>query len=157
MANLGDFDASRVDPTNPFDPLPPGKYKAQIVQSEWRATKDGAGSYLWLELDVLEGEHRGRKLWDRLNLNNSNVQAVEIAQRTLSAICHAIGKLKVSDSADLHLVPMLVDVAVRPPKDGYDASNRIRYLLRDPAPPALADPMPSPGDNGGAQTPPWKR
>ena len=89
MAKLGTtFDASSVDPTMPFEVLPPGRYLVQIVTSEMRPTKDGAGQYLWLELDVLEGECQGRKLFDRLNLVNPNPTAVEIAQRTLSAICH---------------------------------------------------------------------
>ena len=30
------FDASSVEPTTPYDLLPPGKYKAQIVESEMR-------------------------------------------------------------------------------------------------------------------------
>ena len=131
MGNLGDFDATRVAPAAPFEPLPPGKYRVQIVQSEMRATKDGSGAYLWLELDVIEGEHWGRKLFDRLNLSNSNPLTVEIAQRQLSSICHAIGKLQVSDSPELHLIPMWVQVRVRPPKGEYDASNVIRYVKRD--------------------------
>jgi hypothetical protein len=160
MANLGDFDASRVDPATPFEPLPPGKYKVQITQSEMRPTKDGSGSYLWLELDVLEGEHAGRKLFDRLNLNNSNPQTVEIAQRTLSSICYAVGRLKVSDSSDLHLIPMTVDVRVRPPKGEYDASNRIRYLRRDEPPAAdmaWRAPTVTPVTTAAPQTAPWKR
>ena len=63
-----------------------------------RPTKDGGGQYLWLELDVLEGPLAGRKLFDRLNLVNASAQTVEIAQRTLSAICHATGRLQVQDS-----------------------------------------------------------
>jgi hypothetical protein len=36
---------------------------------------------------------QGRKIFDRLNLVNAEPdQAVEIAQRTLSAICHATGQ-----------------------------------------------------------------
>jgi hypothetical protein len=71
MARLGEtFDASTVEPNKPFEPLPPGRYVVQIVNSEMRPTKDGMGQYLWLELDVLEGAHAGRKLFDRLNLVN---------------------------------------------------------------------------------------
>ena len=65
MANLGTtFDATNIEPAKPFEVLPPGKYPAQIVNSETRVTKDGTGQYLWLELDVLEGPHKGRKLFD---------------------------------------------------------------------------------------------
>ena len=93
-----------------------------------RPTKDGGGQYLWLELDVLEGPLAGRKLFDRLNLVNASAQTVEIAQRTLSAICHATGRLQVQDSAELHLIPMIADVTIKPPKNGYGESNKVHYL-----------------------------
>lgn len=138
MANIGNFDASTVDPTKPIDLLPPGKYVVQIVASEMRVTKDGMGQYLWLELDVLEGECAGRKLFDRLNLVNNNPSTVEFAQRTLSAICHATGRMQVQDSEELHLIPMLADVKVQPPKNGYGESNSVRYVALEQGAPAPA-------------------
>ena len=67
MASLGQiFDASSVDPTSGYDVLPPAKYLAQIVNSEMRATKDGLGQYLFLEVDVIDGPYAWRKLFDRL-------------------------------------------------------------------------------------------
>jgi hypothetical protein len=156
MAKLGTtFDASSVDPTMPFEVLPPGRYLVQIVTSEMRPTKDGAGQYLWLELDVLEGEYQGRKLFDRLNLVNPNPTAVEIAQRTLSAICHATGKMQVQDSDELHLIPMMVDVKVQPPKNGYDASNKLRYLPLEETPPQPQRPALQVATRQAS--PPWKR
>ena len=72
MANLGaTFDATGIEPIQPLEVLPPGKYIAQIVNSDMRLTKDGTGQYLFLEIDVLEGPYQGRKLFDRLNLVNA--------------------------------------------------------------------------------------
>ena len=71
-------------------------------------------------------------VFDQLNLVNQNPTTVEIAQRALSAICHATGKLQVADSADLHLIPITSQVTVKPPKNGYGERNAIRYLV--PAP-----------------------
>ena len=79
-------------------------------------------------LDILDGPHKGRKIFDQLNLVNPNPTTVEIAQRTLSAICHATGKMQVSDSEELHLIPMSIQVTVKPPKNGYGESNAIRYM-----------------------------
>ena len=73
----------------------------------------------------------GRKLFDRLNLVNASAQTVEIAQRTLSAICHATGRMQVQDSQELHLIPMIADVTIRPPKNGYGESNKVHYLPLD--------------------------
>jgi hypothetical protein len=169
MARLGQtFDATAVEPTKAYELLPPGRYPAQIVASEMRPTRDGLGQYLWLELDLLEDEHRGRKLFDRLNLVNANPQTVEIAQRTLSAICHATGRLQVQDSEELHLAPMLLDVKVQPARnEGFGPSNAIRYLPLEraarPRPhtrvavgaaPVLAT---APEPAGQPRVAPWKR
>src|SRR5512134_3621341 len=136
MANLGTtFDATVIEPNKPLEPLPGGRYIAQVVQSEMRTTKDGTGRLLWLELDVLDGPYAGRKLFDRLNLVNANPTTVEIAQRTLSAICHAVGKMQVDDSEQLHLIPLIADVKVQPTKNGYDASNTLRYMPLEQRPP----------------------
>ena len=126
------FDANSVEPSN-FDVFPAGKYLAQIVSSEMRPTKDGRGQYLFLELDILEGPFAGRKLFDRLNLVNDNPDTVDIATRTLSSICRATGQMQVKDSEQLHLIPLIADVRVRPPKGQYGESNSIRYLPRSAA------------------------
>ena len=170
MASFGTtFDATGIDPMKPLEVLPPGKYPAQIVNSEMRLTRDGMGQYLHLEIDVLDGPYRGRKLFDRLNLVNANTQTVEIAQRTLSVICHATGRLQVQDSEELHLIPFLAVVQVQPPRNGYGESNKVRYQPLEGAAPAAqpAQParpaaapsaMPAPAAAAsGFKTAPWKR
>lgn len=126
MASLSGFNAADVPPSDGFDPLPAGKYRAQIVASEMRATKDGTGQYLWLELEVVDGQCTGRKVFDRINLVNANPTAVGIAQRTLSAICRAVGILEPHDSEELHFRPLIADVRVRPAQDQYAAANEVK-------------------------------
>jgi len=162
MANLGTtFDATNVEPNKPIEVLPPGKYVVQIVASEMRATKDGQGQYLWLELDVLDGEFQGRKLFDRLNLVNNSPTTVEIAQRTLSAICHATGRMQVQDSEELHLAPMLADVKVQPSKtEGYGPSNSLRYQPLEQGRPQTLSARPAPATTAvrtATATPPWRK
>ncbi len=113
-----EFDASTVSPREPMDVLPDGNYPVIIQASEWKPTKKQDGTYLELTLQVIDGQHKGRKVWDRLNLSNPNSQAVDIAQQTLSAICHAVGVMKVSDSAQLHNVPMLAKLKVKQGENG---------------------------------------
>ena len=157
------FDATSVEPTTPFELLPAGKYRAQIVESEMRVTKNGMGQFLWLMLDILDGEHKGRKIFDQLNLVNPNPTTVEIAQRTLSAICHATGKMHVSDSEELHLIPMTIQVKIRPPKNGYGESNAIAYLPPERgATPAARAAKPAPDPAATAAPPkmasaPWNK
>jgi hypothetical protein len=131
MAQLGQtFDANSVAPATPFETIPAGKYLAQIVNSEMKSTSTG-GEMLVLEIEIVDGEYSKRRLWDRLNLVNSNATAVEIAQRALSSICHAVGQMTVQDSEQLHFKPMAVTVKVRPAgpdKNGIhrDAQNEIK-------------------------------
>ena len=138
------FDASSIEPNTPQELLPAGKYRAQIVESEMRVTKNGMGQFLWLMLDIIEGPHKGRKIFDQLNLVNPNPTTVEIAQRTLSAICHATGKMQVSDSDELHLIPMTIQVTVKPPINGYGESNAIRYMAPEPGTVAARAAKPAP-------------
>jgi hypothetical protein len=125
MSTEINFDSTTVDPTSPFNPLPNGTYRMHIVESEVKPTKDNQGRYLQLTWQVLDGEHKGKKVWDRLNIVNNNATAKDIAQRALSAICHATGVLKLSNSQQLHHKPVMVKVVVRQ-DSGRDPSNDVK-------------------------------
>jgi hypothetical protein len=122
--NLGEFNAADVEPQT-FDVLPAGDYEVAIVDSIVQANKAGTGKYLNLELQVLSGKFKGRKLFDLLNLWNPNAQAVEIARGTLSAICRAVGVLTPRDSSDLHDKPLVDSVKIRK-DDQFGDKNVIR-------------------------------
>ena len=122
MANLGaTFDATAVEPAAGRTALPPGEYLAAIARSSVGPTKGGDGTKAELEFEVLDGVHKGRRFWVTLNLRNPNQQTVEIAQRDLSAICHAAGKLRVSDTEELHNIPVKVSLGVK--TDSYGTKN----------------------------------
>lgn len=110
MANIGHFDANTVAPREDFSPIPTGEYPAVIIDSDLKPTKSNNGHYLELTCEVSAGEFKGRRVWARLNLDNPNPKAVEIAQRELSAICHAVGRMVVEDSAQLHNRPLVIRV-----------------------------------------------
>ena len=125
MANLGNFDASQIDPSNSFDPVPAGEYLAVIVASEAKEAQTGKGRYLNLELEIIDGPYRGRKLWDIINLWHESDTVRSIAQRTLSQICHAVGVLQPQDSTELHGKPLVAIVRVK--DDGqYGPRNVIK-------------------------------
>ena len=121
------FDATQIEPIKGYELFPEGTYVAQIVQSEMRVTRNGTGRYLWLEIDILDGKLTGRKVYDQLNLIHPNPTTVEIAQRTLSSICHAIGEMNIEDSEALHMKPFQLTVKIIPPKDGKETRNGLRY------------------------------
>ena len=153
MANLGNFNASDVEPATPFDAIPAGKYLAAITDSETKPTKSGSGSYLQLVFTIIEGEYTNRILWARLNLVNPNPTAVKIARAELSAICRAVGVLTPRDSVELHNVPLVINVKVKKRQDTGELTNEIKgYAPKAAA--ATAQPQQAPANN---VTPPWKR
>lgn len=167
MASLGQtFDANNVEPAQIMEAIPPGEYVVQIVGSEMKATRSGEGQFLALDLQVIDGPFANRHLWDNLNLINNNTQTVEIAQRTLSAICHAVGKLTVNDSEELHMKPMIAVVGVipaGPDKKGYvreKPSNKIsgyKAMNGTTKPANTGTPPRTAAAPAKPATPPWRR
>ncbi|MFN3165592.1 MAG: DUF669 domain-containing protein [Phycisphaeraceae bacterium] len=158
MADLNGFDANNVEPTSNFDPLPAGKYVAAIVESETKPTKNGRGSYLQLTFQVLDGPHKGRMLWARLNLQNANAVAVQIARAELSAICRAVGVMAPKDSVELHNLPLQITVKCKKREDTGEITNEIKgYAKKGASSDAAKAATPQQTTAAGGTTPPWKR
>ena len=127
MSNLSayNFDASTIEASTSYDPIPAGWYTAIISNSEMKATRDGYGEYLSLTLQVIEGQYENRLVFARLNLKNANDKAVDIARKDLAAICRAVGVMSPQSSEELHDKPLMIKVKVRPASGEYEASNDI--------------------------------
>lgn len=159
------FNATQVQPQASFDPIPAGKYICQITESEIKPTKAGDGQKLVLTWEVLDGEFKGRKVWDSLNISNPSKQAEQISQAALSAICHAAGVLQLQDSAQLHNKPMRIRVNIEK-SEGYEPSNKVKgyEAVAGTAAPAFSAPgfqqapqqqAPQQQAAPAANTPPW--
>jgi len=152
MANLNGFNATEVEPTSSFEPIPAGKYLAAITESEMKPTKNGSGSYLQMTFTIIEGEFKNRVLWARLNLNNPNATAVKIARSELSAICHAVGVMQPRDSIELHNLPLVITVKLKKREDTGELTNEIKGYEAKTA--STGQPQQAPVTSN---TPPWKR
>jgi hypothetical protein len=130
MSESFSFNSRGIEPSRPREdgPIPNGIYRMWIVASEIKPTKKGDGKRLELELDVLDGEHKGRKVWEGLNIQNPNAQAQEIALRDLAAICQATGVLAFTTPQQLHRKVMLVKVGTEK-RDGYKDRNIVLGYL----------------------------
>lgn len=129
MANLGNFNPNAHEPSDPDrigEVFSAGWYQMQIVESELKETKSG-GHMIVLEFEMVEAVHpdlKGRKMWTNLNLWNPNQQAVEIAQRDLSAICKAMGHTEeVGETTVLHNRAIAVKARIKPAKGDFEARN----------------------------------
>lgn len=175
MASLGGtFDPQDVpeDERN-FPPLPAGDYECQIIESEVIKTKSG-GDMLKLTLEVMNAPHGyTTRVWDNLNIRNSNPQAQQIAHRALADLCAACGTGPIQDSEELHYKPFIATLKVEPERTDdntgktYDARNGVkRYKPRGGQPPAGKAPVQAaqrpapqqgsaPRPNGAAPSRPW--
>ena len=151
MSNLGNtYDATGGQTMGSYDVLPAGEYLATICKSEVREAKSNPQNrYANLEFEVTSGEHQGKRFWTMLNLWNTNATAVEIAQREMNSICHAIGKLRITDTEELHGIPMLVKVGVRNDPN-YGDQNTVKGYR-----PANAPPSAAPNAQGSGASGPW--
>lgn len=153
MPNLNGFDAQNVEPVPSFDPIPAGQYMAMIVASQEKTSKQGH-RFLSLELEVLDGSYKGRKLWVNLNLNHPSPETVKFARAELAAICKAVSVLKPADSVQLHNLPMVIGVKCVNRKDTGELQNRIKsYSPKAAAAPQAQHVPPA----AGSTVPPWRR
>lgn len=162
MAALN-FNAADVQPSEGrgFDPIPDSWQPAIITESEMKPTKSGEGQYLAVTFEILDGEYKNRRVWANLNLDNPNPKAVEIAFADLSAICHAVGKMNVADSAELHGLPLEIHVKPSKPKGDFAPSTEIvgyRACSAAAAPRApVGNRTPVAAEKPAASSPPWAR
>lgn len=112
------FDATQVAPSTGYEPLPEGWYNVAISESEIKPTKDKEGAYLQLKAKVIDGPQMGKVVFIRLNVQNKNQQAVDIAYGELSAICHVTGVYNVQESTQLHNIPFQLRVIVKAGDNG---------------------------------------
>lgn len=155
-----DFNADEVEPSLPFEVLPAGDYIGQVVGSEICPTASGSGEYLKLEIEILTSGFSGRRVFDQLNIRNDSPEAERIGRAQLSALCHAIGVMRVTDSQQLHGKPFTIKLAVKEdPK--YGKQNKVKgYKAVSgpvPAPAPEPPPFPKPSPSPPAAVPPWQK
>jgi len=107
------FDATAVEPQQSSGPIPAGTYLAQVIESDLKHLKSGNGMGLALTFQIIDGEHKNRRLWANLNVQHSNPTAQQIGQQQLSSLCRALNVPKLKDTTQLHNKPLKVRVKIR--------------------------------------------
>ena len=118
------FNAEDHEPLDGFETIPAGDYTASITTSEVKSSKNGDGTYLEFVWEVLEGESKGQRVWQRIMTEHSSAECMAFAQRKLSSVCHALGVMQLNDSSELHNIPTTIRVIVKEEK-GYEPTNEI--------------------------------
>ena len=124
------FDPGAHEGTRDLEPIPIGWYQAQIVESAVRDASNGNGSYLLAVFEILDGEFRGRKIFQNITLQNTSQQAVEIGARLLTDIYTAIGHTgPTKDIRVMLFKPVMARVGIKRDKDGiYPDRNAVAQV-----------------------------
>ena len=93
---MADLSNTSLDPdveenSGGFTVVPEGKYQVVIVGDKLTNTKAGTGKILELKVQIIDGEHRGTTVIDRLNIINQSDIAQKIGQGQLKRICNLCG------------------------------------------------------------------
>jgi hypothetical protein len=127
MVQLPGFSADEHESQN-FDVLPKGDYTVAIIASDAKATNAGDGYYLKFTLQVLDGEFKGRKIWDQLMIEHPKELAVKIGKARLADYCRAVGKNNPQDTSELHDVAIRVRLKIRKDEQ-YGDKNEVQSVL----------------------------
>lgn len=123
------FDATQVEPSTGTATIhPAGWYGVVITASELKPTKDNSGKFIQFDRKIIQAENSaaiGGTITERLNVVNASQQAVEIANKQLSAICHVTGVFKLSDTAQLHNIPHRVRIDIAHNAEGKPIGNNV--------------------------------
>ena len=138
MAQLN-YNVNPDEQEDSFDVIPAGDYPAIIESSDYTPNKSGTGMILKLTYQIIDGPLKGRKLFENLNREHQNQQAVEISRKALNSIGVATGVKEIKDSSQLHNIPMIIDVRIKESAE-YGKQNQIRKHtaisgLQEPATP----------------------
>lgn len=134
----GGFNAEEIEPSVPFEILPPARYTVIVSASEVKDAKSGNGQYVKLEYTIVDGEHANRKVWSQHNIVHNTPKAEQIGREQFSAVCHAVGVLRPKATEDLHDKPLVIEVGIEKGDDKYPDKNVVKaWLKSDATPPAV--------------------
>lgn len=155
MVDLGEFDFTDVPVRQGRDPIPAGEYRVAVTATEQTPTKNGDGMYVNATFEILEGEHKGRRLWHKFHFWNKSDRAVKISKELMASLMHAaVGHANVKRTEELYGVPVVAVVKTTRKEETQDPINEIKSFkaVRGAAPPKAA---PKAEQQQEEDSPPW--
>lgn len=143
--NLFDVDTTGTEKMGGYEVYPPGDYPAMMISASKKETKNRDGAFVECVYQFIEGAHTGKRFTSRMNLWNSNQQAVDIAKRELKSIRSALGLP--DNASDLTLFvnkPLVLRLNAKPRKDDpARVENNLIAIEPYGAAPQVAGPAPA--------------
>ena len=121
------------------DILPNGDYAVVVEEALVKETKDGTGEYIRAKLKVIEGERKGKVLFQMFNIKNKNSEAVRIGHQQLKAFMKAAGfsSFVIKSATDLEGAKTVA--VVKSKTDDYGEKNIVSYFKEYKSSPTQGD------------------
>jgi hypothetical protein len=165
MANF-DWSQDEYDTPTDFAIIPEGtEVKLKCTEAEDKATSTG-GEMIAATFVVVEGEHKGRKIWMNFNTVNKSEKAQNFGRRMIAGWSRASGKPNAKNTDELLDRPFWAKLGIEAGTGQYKDKNIIASFLMPedtsaPSPkqtpaPKVDKPADTQKDDAAQETPPAK-
>lgn len=151
MAKFGNYDQNQAPQSrDEFELMPEGEYLAVITESDVGENSKKTGQVLSLTREIiLPAEYKGRKVWQRINVQHESSEAQRIGQIELANVKAAVGFNGVlDDTLRLHNKPHGIKLKIEKGEGKYKDKNVVFDSF--PASAAGQAPAPAAGNAGAA-------
>jgi hypothetical protein len=143
MGNLVGFDSEADYGSLSFEALPAGNFEAVLVESNNKVSETTGCEYIGLVWEIIDGPHKGRRIWDNVIRKHTKAEAVAIGNRKLKSIMNALGPA--NDTSDWHGQPIGLKLTRKFNKErGEDQNNVADYFSFDAEPAPKQPPKAAP-------------
>lgn len=130
MNDLQGFNANDHNEPSDMDfsvPMPAADYLVELVNTEVMESKSNAqNKYIAAEFSVIDGEFKGRRIWENFNMINTNHKAVKIAEELMGSLCRSVGiPTPRNGTKDLYNIPTIASVKIEKQKGDFPEKNKI--------------------------------
>jgi hypothetical protein len=127
--HMPNFDFNKVPNTGSFEPLPDGEYPMTVVDVKVTNTQF-AGDERWgLTLEVSEGEHKGRRVWDSVTwtLDDPTSKAMQRLKLVMKAFGIDISEDREYQTNELFGQQVMVTIEGTTTSDNGKVFNKVKF------------------------------
>lgn len=148
-----------------YSKVPAGIYSTTITAVAVKETSAKNGHYLEVELQILDGEHTGKKIADRVNIDNPTPKALEIGLARLKKIAIVCGHKNpnfIEDTDELltgNVFSVETELKMNKGSDGkeFEAVEVKKYMERTEGETAVSAPTTKETAKAASSKKPWEK
>ena len=125
MSIFENFNADSIEaPKSDFELLPPANYNVRVLEATEATTKAGDPG-IKLTFEVTDGEHSGRRLWDRAWIRHHKETFASREQSRFASFCRAVGVPQPKSTDEFLGLECVAKVIIEKSKNPeYEDSNK---------------------------------